>query len=136
MTIRECIDDAYLTDGVPPQHVDEVRALRVHSTGSSKAHPAVPAAMSPLTLHTQPPLVLPVANVRDGADLVDQQWSRRQFSVLWAPMPADYQFEGEAAQKVSVCFRANVFSIGLDLISYCFRLVRAAARRMWPACGS
>ena len=93
--------EPYLTEGVPVQHVDAVRTLR----DDNPSNPNVPAPMNPLGLHLLPPLPLPVDSVRDGADLVDQQWSRRQFSVLWAPMPADYQFDGEVGQKVmfSLC---------------------------------
>ena len=102
MTIHDCLSDPYLTDGVSASHVEEVRSLRANSSTSSSAASAgaCPAAMVPLSLHAQAPLVLPAENVRDGADLVDQQWSRRQFSVLWAPMPAEYQLDGNAAPKV------------------------------------
>jgi hypothetical protein len=54
----------------------------------------LPAAMAPLDLHQQPPLTLPVDHLRDGVDLVDQQWSRRQFSVLFK-INYDRYFAGE-----------------------------------------
>ncbi len=100
MTVHECLRDPYLTDGVSATHVEEVRRLRANSTPSAATADACPAAMAPLSLHAQAPLVLPAENVRDGADLVDQQWSRRQFSVLWAPMPAEYQLDVDSAHKV------------------------------------
>ena len=111
MSINQSTRDPYLTDGVPAQHLEEVQKLRAQGPSSSPSSSSspIPAAMNPLTLHAQPPVVLPVDSVRDGADLVDQQWSRRQFSVLWAPMPADYQFDGDAAQKV----RSNRFTNAL-----------------------
>ena len=59
----------------------------------------LPTEMSPLSLHMGPPVELPVSNLREG-DLADQQWSRRQFSVLWAPMPSEYQQgDDDAAQS-------------------------------------
>jgi hypothetical protein len=51
--------------------------------------------MDPLTLHqSTPPVALPVRSKDDttagGADGHDEHlWARRQFSVLWAPMPSD-----------------------------------------------
>lgn len=124
MSINQCTRDPYLTDGVPAPHLEHVKKLRTHgsnksASASSPSSSLFPAAMNPLTLHAQPPVVLPVDSVRDGADLVDQQWSRRQFSVLWAPMPADYQFDGEAAQKVSYRLRCNVLD-GLKLSTCIF----------------
>ena len=57
--------------------------------------------MDPLTLHqSTPPVALPVRSKdgagAGGADSHDEHlWARRQFSVLWAPMPSD----GTAAQQ-------------------------------------
>jgi len=145
MSINQCSRDTYLTDGVPARHLEEVQKLRTRgssSTGSSSlsSSSSVPAPMNPLALHAQPPVVLPVDSVRDGADLVDQQWSRRQFSVLWAPMPADYQFDGDAALKVRTNSPNAPASVS-PMISFLpeFALHRegaAALKQTWPAFGS
>jgi hypothetical protein len=65
---------------------------------------ALPEPMAPQSLHLQPGVELPVSNLREGADLTDQQWARRQFSVLWAPMPADYQVDDGPQVSLSVAF--------------------------------
>lgn len=64
-----------------------------------------PPLMDPLTLHqSTPPVALPVrskdgtaAGEADGQD--EHLWARRQFSVLWAPMPSD----GTAVKQHAVC---------------------------------
>jgi hypothetical protein len=64
-----------------------------------------PPSMDPLTLHqSTPPVALPVRSIVDattgGEDGHDEHlWARRQFSVLWAPMPSD----GTAVQRQVVC---------------------------------
>jgi hypothetical protein len=58
--------------------------------------------VDPLLLHSLPavPLPLPsedhVTGGASGAD-GDKEWARRQCSMVWAPMPADYSFSSDAA---------------------------------------
>jgi len=45
--------------------------------------------MNPQHLHTTEPIRLPKTRVGGASSAEDQQWARRQFSVLWAPMPGE-----------------------------------------------
>lgn len=68
----------YLTQGYCTAHSELVSNLGC----------TLPQRINPLALHLDPPIKLPTVNKRqDGAD---QQWARRQFSKLWAPMPTEY----------------------------------------------
>ena len=100
MRIEQCFQAAYLTTGVPAHRHDDLlqhslELAQQKEDSSSGSTQDLPAAMNPHSLHTLPPLQLPVNNLRSGADMADQQWTRRQFSVLWAPMPAEYQLGDE-----------------------------------------
>lgn len=80
-----------------------------------------PPSMDPLTLHqSTPPVALP-ARSKDGtavggADGQDEHlWARRQFSVLWAPMPSD----GTAVKQQAVC--DTFYYLALNLNSHASR---------------
>mmetsp|Transcript_3687 Transcript_3687/g.5705 ORF Transcript_3687/g.5705 Transcript_3687/m.5705 type:complete len:135 (-) Transcript_3687:128-532(-) len=48
-----------------------------------------------LSLHAGDAIPLPVASEDKAGDSIeDKEWARRQCSIAWAPMPADYQFSG------------------------------------------
>lgn len=105
LSIPQSLFHSYLTHGVPASCVAELaRHLESNTTGTVGSEDGLPQPMEPQALHLLPPLKLPEDQLRSGAELADQQWSRRQFSVLWAPMPADYQLDDadERAKKVSI----------------------------------
>ena len=53
--------------------------------------------LEPLKLHFGQPVTLPEAGpAARGESGRDDPWARRQFSVLWAPMPAEYDLGGGA----------------------------------------
>jgi hypothetical protein len=55
--------------------------------------------INPNTLHLHDPLILPKGKDRGNTDAEEQLWARRQFSVLWAPMPADYNMvDGQVSE--------------------------------------
>jgi hypothetical protein len=100
LTVAQAVDHPYLTVGVPAEERGSLDAFKEEAAAGTLE---LPQPMSPLSLHMQPALQLPQGTLREGADLADQQWARRQFSVLWAPMPADYQLDdGPQATKVGV----------------------------------
>lgn len=54
----------------------------------------LPCVVNPLTLHNFPAVPLPTpleGGSMSGADR-DKEWARRQCSMVWAPMPAEYSF--------------------------------------------
>lgn len=91
LSISQSMFHAYLTQGVPASRLSELAAYQQEPVVTADTD--MPTTMDPACLHLQPPLKLPEDQLRSGAELADQQWSRRQFSVLWAPMPADYQLD-------------------------------------------
>lgn len=52
--------------------------------------------IDPLTLHTNPAIPLPQTNHGNGSrgegPHEDKEWARRQCSIVWAPMPMNYDF--------------------------------------------
>ena len=57
--------------------------------------PGQEVPLSPLRLHLGEPVPLPVGRATTGsAGDEEHLWARRQFSVLWAPMPHAYNLEG------------------------------------------
>jgi hypothetical protein len=100
LTVAQAVDHPYLTVGVLAEERSNLGAFKEEVVAGTVE---LPQLMSPVSLHMQPALQLPQGTLREGADLADQQWARRQFSVLWAPMPADYQLDdGPQATKVGV----------------------------------
>ena len=96
-SVSRCASAAYLTTGLPLAHQEVLVAHNININAQQTAE-LLPVAYNPLALHSAAPLQLPVSHLRgggSGADLADQQWSRRQFSVLWAPMPADYSMDDD-----------------------------------------
>lgn len=56
--------------------------------------------MNPFALHMESPVLLPQSRGGRRKDDGDEVWARRQFSVLWAPMPADYDMGDESMHLV------------------------------------
>jgi hypothetical protein len=106
-SVSQCLQATYLTSGIHPHTASYVPHGRSGPGDCTSECAGRPQLMDPLTLHTQPPLQLPLGNQQHAggaADMVDQQWSRRQYSILWAPMPAEYDLgdDNDAADsKVS-----------------------------------
>ena len=97
LTISQVISDEYLTQGnsEPGQFLE------------------------PLQLHFHEAIPLP-RDVELAATSEDQ-WSRRQFSVLWAPMPSEYNTDD--LTPVSVC------SMSKDVMCECLP-IRVIARNV------
>ena len=107
-SVGEACDALFLLQGDP--HPLPIAT----STATATAAPT-PIALDPLALHHQvTPLVqLPCAPTRhqtsgSGGNEEDEQgdsgdnnnpWARRQFSVLWAPMPADYDTDADGTSR-------------------------------------
>lgn len=103
MSVSQSMFHAYLSHGVPTSRIADLAHNRQEAATVRRTQEEMdcfPAPMDPQALHLLPPLKLPEEQLRSGAELADQQWSRRQFSVLWAPMPADYQLDDAAERKV------------------------------------
>ena len=91
LSLREAVSHAYLTKGT------------LVMTDEDPSHPH-PVELDPTTLHlSEPPVTLPTrASEESGdegyalgigtnsAESEDHLWARRQFSILWAPMPASF----------------------------------------------
>jgi hypothetical protein len=93
MSLREAVRHPYLLTGL-------MGPMSPPSASSSSDHPS---PLDPLTLHLSVPTVFLSApsdpsvprstdaktkEGKEGSD--DHLWARRQFSVLWAPMPVSY----------------------------------------------
>ena len=96
LTTLAASDHFYLTVGLSPQ-------VDVTSSGSN-----LPPLLSPLALHSGPPIALPTNKKRVGSrgeeggtagSGQEELWARRQFSRLWAPMPSEYALDGEEATE-------------------------------------
>ena len=83
-----------------------------------------PPSLTPLTLHHSTPTVtLPTRSNEDacgageggggggGESADDQLWARRQFSVLWAPMPTAYTSDKVSQINVKLTELFNVISL-------------------------
>lgn len=77
--VQDAIRDPYLTSGSSVSHLDDKVVATKEIT------------MDPLKLHFElPKAKLPVAEEGNmNVSVEDQQWARRQLSVLWAPMPSE-----------------------------------------------
>ena len=93
--MEQCLHADYLTLGFCSADQAAVLEVIAAAAAPTAAAALLPSAMQPLQLHKGQPVPLPNTRQRVGAELADQQqWQRRQFSRLWAPMPADYQLDG------------------------------------------
>lgn len=57
-------------------------------------------------LHAQHPIELPSDN-RGQMNVADKEWARRQFSMVWAPMPHDYNIPATALEKDRKTFEGD-----------------------------
>jgi hypothetical protein len=133
MSLSDAARHTYLVAGV---RVEDSARLAARAAEESTPRESLPEPMAPLSLHMQPGVALPItSNLREGADLTDQQWARRQFSVLWAPMPAEYQVDDGAQVSTT---NSPVKSSYSQLISshISCRLQEAAAATTPRTCGS
>jgi hypothetical protein len=102
---RGCVCDMMRCDADPTSRFSLELAVQ-HSfltTDMGNAEGLLSAGVvDPLLLHSLPavPLPLPsedhVTGGASGAD-GDKEWARRQCSMVWAPMPADYSFSSNSA---------------------------------------
>lgn len=79
-----------------------------------------PVVLNPTTLHQSPPIALPQPRKRARTSELgdDQLWARRQFSVLWSPMPDDLKPE------------ENVEADKKKVSTYTFRFIWLNATRL------
>jgi len=98
LTISGALSHPYLTNGsiyVPSS--DEIADSPSMKESSDDMGATI---VDPTKFHFGEPLVLPKGQAQSSQE--DQQWSRRQFSVLWAPMPADYSFDGQVSNIINL----------------------------------
>lgn len=62
-----------------------------------------PIEINPLSLHRSTPIVSLLPTEGSKGSGAGEQWARRQFSVLWAPMPSDYQMNSLSNDARKVC---------------------------------
>lgn len=84
LPITAVLDHSYLTCGLLPEYATIHSAL----TGSGSQLPVY----DPRSLHKRTAPIWPEVNA-SGPGGGDARWARRQFSTLWAPMPAAYEMQ-------------------------------------------
>lgn len=93
LSITAVLDHPYLTHGLLPEYVSMFTSLG----GNINEVPVY----DPRSLHQRPAPTWPEVNA-SGAQRGDARWARRQFSTLWAPMPAAYEMEVDGGAGVIV----------------------------------
>lgn len=84
LSVASCVESDYLTIGLLRHHHESFK--------SHFAEDMLPIQLNPSSLHKgyQSRVELPILRNKPASDGSHQLWARRQFSVLWAPMPAEY----------------------------------------------
>lgn len=61
--------------------------------------------IDPFSLHFNPAIPLPISNLSNGSDInpqEDKEWARRQCSIVWAPMPINYDFTSTSNKTTQI----------------------------------
>jgi hypothetical protein len=92
-TVSMVLDHPYLVKGYLSSHETNIQEIK------GKESPAISSSLStlnPRILYHLPPPVWPAYDAQNTSK-TDDKWARRQFSSLWAPMPAQYNLTGSVS---------------------------------------
>jgi len=110
LSVGSCVQSDYLTIGLLRHHHESFK--------SHFAEDMLPVQLSPSSLHReyQSRVELPISRNKPASEGSHQLWARRQFSVLWAPMPPEYS-DQDALSATSVSY--YVLRSSLTLSDHC-----------------